>query len=152
MSPLGQRLYVKTQERDVAVATPTTLGVDPLRTRSPENEEQTIHPLYGYIYVTDREEGLVLVGVATLLDGNPANNFLDARRHVQSGRRPERRRHITIAGHYAYVLTPRGLVVVDLDDPLAADGDRPSSARRISTTRAASRSSSATRSSSTRRA
>ena len=35
----GQRLYVKTKFA-TAVATPTTLGVDPLRTRHPENEEQ----------------------------------------------------------------------------------------------------------------
>src|SRR5207247_370613 len=65
---------------------PTTLGVDPLRTRLPENEEQPIHRMYGFLYVADKEEGLVIVGdpnlkgkspgVRTLLDGNPANNFL----------------------------------------------------------------------------
>ena len=55
VSPLGQRLYVKTRYA-VAVATPTTLGVDPVRTRKPENEEQTIHPMYGYLYVTDRKK------------------------------------------------------------------------------------------------
>ena len=29
-------------------------------------------------------------------------------------------RHITLAGHYAYITADAGLVVVDLDDPLAA--------------------------------
>ena len=75
VSPLGQRFYVKT--KDAAwIASPTTLGVDPVRIRNPLNEEQPIHPLYGYLYVADREEGLILIGAATLLDGDPRNNFL----------------------------------------------------------------------------
>ncbi len=61
VSPLGQRLYVKTKYA-TAVASPTTLAVDPTRTQRPENEEQTVHPLYAYLYVTDREEGLVVIG------------------------------------------------------------------------------------------
>ena len=32
--------------------------------------------MYGYIYVADRYEGLILVGAATAIDGNPLNNFL----------------------------------------------------------------------------
>ena len=59
-----------------AVAAPSTLAVDPARTRRPDNQEQPIHSLYAYLYVTDREEGLVVSTAATLLDGNPANNFL----------------------------------------------------------------------------
>ena len=31
-------------------------------TQRPENEEQKIHPVYAYLYVTDREEGLVVIG------------------------------------------------------------------------------------------
>ena len=61
VSPLGQRFYVKTKDA-TALAAPTTLAVDPARTRRPENEEQPIHPLYAYLYVTDREEGLVVIG------------------------------------------------------------------------------------------
>ena len=81
VSPLGQRFYLPTKNA-VAVASPTTLGVDPLRTRIPENEEQPIHFMYGFLYVADKEEGLVVVGnpdlkakspgVGTLLDGNPS--------------------------------------------------------------------------------
>ena len=70
----------------------STLAVDPARQRLPENEEQPIHPLYGYIYIADREEGLVLSTAATLLDGNPSNNFLKRAGAVQPGRRAERRR------------------------------------------------------------
>ena len=47
----------------------------PLRTHRPENEEQPISPVYGYVFVTDRDEGLVMVNVGTLLDGDPTNNF-----------------------------------------------------------------------------
>jgi len=85
VSPLGQRFYVKTKNA-AAVGSPSTLAVDPLRTRIPANEEQSIALMYGFLYVTDAEEGLVVIGnpdlkskapgVGTLLDGNPANNFL----------------------------------------------------------------------------
>ena len=116
VSPLGQRLYVKTKYA-VAVATPTTLGVDPVRTRRPENEEQAIHPMYGYLYVADSEEGLILVGAATLLDGNPSNNFLTRALTFNPNGVLTGARRIVLAGHYVYVLTPRGLVVVDVDNP-----------------------------------
>ena len=75
VSPLGQRLFVRTKDARW-IASPTTLGVDPARRRNPENEEQPIHPLYAYLYVADAEEGLILINAATLLDGDPRNNFL----------------------------------------------------------------------------
>lgn len=123
VSPLGQRLFVKTSNA-MAVATPTTLGVDPLRTHKPENEEQKIHLMYGFLYVADADEGLIVIGnnkagVATLLDGNPANNFLTRAVTFNPDGVLTGARRITFAGHYAYILTPRGLVVVDLDNPLA---------------------------------
>src|SRR6185503_6386405 len=73
-SPLGQRFFVSTPDA-TCIASPTTLGVDPTRPRRPENEEQSVHPLFAFLYVTDREEGLVMVLAASLLDGDPANNF-----------------------------------------------------------------------------
>src|SRR5207245_8197260 len=75
VSPLGQRFSVKTKDARW-ISSPTTLAVDPARRRSPENEEQPIHPLYAYLYVADAEEGLILINAATLLDGDPRNNFL----------------------------------------------------------------------------
>ncbi len=77
VSPLGQRTSVKTKFA-AALALPSTMPMDPLRKTQflPENQEQPIHPLYRYAYVADREEGLVLVDVTTLTDGNPSNNFL----------------------------------------------------------------------------
>ena len=128
VSPLGQRLYVKTKYA-TAVATPSTLALDPLRKRFPENEEGPIHLMYGFLYVTDREEGLIvignrdaksrtLLGVATLLDGDPTNNFLDRAVTFNPGGALTGARRITIAGTYAYILTEKALVVVSLDDPL----------------------------------
>ncbi|MBZ5720198.1 MAG: hypothetical protein LAO03_07430 [Acidobacteriia bacterium] len=127
VSPLGQRFYLPTRYA-TAVATPTTLGVDPLRSHRKENEEQPIHLMYGFLYVADKYEGLVIVGdpnlkskspgVGTLLDGNPANNFLKRAMAFNPNGILNGARRITIAGTYAYVLCDRGLVVVDLNNPL----------------------------------
>ncbi len=128
VSPLGQRFYVKTKYA-TSVGSPSTLAVDPLRTRIPANEEQKIAPMYGFLYVTDLEEGLVVIGdpnlqgkspgVLTLLDGNPANNFLKRALAFNPNGVLNGARRITIAGHYAYILCNRGLVVVNIEDPLA---------------------------------
>jgi hypothetical protein len=112
----------------MAVASPSTLAIDPARTRSPENEEQPIHPIYAYLYVADKYEGLVVIGdsnpnsktpgVSTLLDGDPRNNFLKRALAFNPDGILNGARRITIAGTYAYILCDRGLVVVDLDKPL----------------------------------
>ena len=127
VSSLGQRFYLPTKYA-MAVATPTTLGVDPLRSHRPENEEQGIHLMYGFLYVADKHEGLVIVGdpnlkskspgVGTLLDGDPANNFLKRTLAFNPGGILNGARRIAFAGTYAYVLCDRGVVVVNLDSPL----------------------------------
>ena len=128
VSPIGQRFYVATKNA-LAVASPSTLAIDPLRQRLPENEEQSIHLLYGFLYVADQEEGLVVIGnrdlhskspgVGTLLDGNPANNFLKRAVTFNPDGVLTGARRITMAGTFAYVLTNNTLVVVDLENPLA---------------------------------
>jgi hypothetical protein len=127
VSPLGQRLYVSTKYA-TAVASPSTQALDPARARNPVNEEQAIHPLYAYLYVADKYEGLVVIGdpdpkskspgVSTLLDGDPRNNFLKRALAFNPDGILNGARRITIAGTYAYMLCDRGLVVVDLNDPL----------------------------------
>jgi len=127
VSPLGQRLYVPTKYA-TAVASPSTLALDPARSRRPENEEQPIHLLYAFLYVADKYEGLVIVGdpnlkskspgVSTLLDGDPRNNFLKRALAFNPNGILNGARRITIAGTYAYMLCDRGLVVVDLNNPL----------------------------------
>ena len=83
-----------------------------------ENQEQRFHPIYNYAVVTDAEEGLFLVNVNTLADGDPRNNRLRRAVTWNEGGVLAGARHITLAGHYAYIAAAAGLVVVDLDDPL----------------------------------
>jgi hypothetical protein len=125
-SPLGQRLYVRAPYT-TSVASPSTLALDPLRNRDAVNEESPVALLYGFLYATDLKEGLLVIGnpdlkskspgVLTLLDGNPANNFLKFSSFNPQGRLNGARR-MTIAGKYAYILCDRGLVVVDIGNPL----------------------------------
>jgi hypothetical protein len=147
VSRYGQKFYVKTKYA-TAVAAPTTLAVDPARWRVKTdgtmidpvsagkltgderrqllNEEQPIHPLYAYLYVVDKQEGLIVVNAATLLDGDPLNNYLkralDAKSYPNAAFNPGGAltggNNIVIAGIHAYITTEHGLVVVSLDDPL----------------------------------
>jgi hypothetical protein len=119
VSRFGQKFWVRTKYA-TAVAAPTTLAVDPARTRRPENEEQAIHPLYAYLYVADKYEGLILVNAATLLDGDPLNNYLKrAREAFNPDGALTGANNITIAGRYVYVTTDSALVVIDINEPLA---------------------------------
>jgi len=144
VSRFGQKFWVKTKYA-TAVAAPSTVAVDPARWRmtvdgrmvspeearnlSPEqllNQEQPIHPLYAYLYVVDKYEGLIVVNAATLLDGDPLNNYL--KRQLDESKYPngafnpdgalDDANNITIAGTTAYITTVHGLAVVDLSDPL----------------------------------
>lgn len=116
VSPVGQRLYVRS-EYATGVAAPTTIAPDPTRLHNPANEESAIHPLYGYLFVSDREEGLILVGAGTLLDGNPLNNYLERELTFNPDGLLDGAESVNIVGTYAYVCCDAGLVVVDLDDP-----------------------------------
>ncbi len=128
VSPWGQRFFVKTKFA-TSVGSPSTLAVDPLRQPIKENEETPPALFYGFIYVTDLEEGLVVVGnpdlkakspgVLTLLDGNPSNNFLKKALAFNPDGILNGARRITLAGTYAYILCNKGLVVVDLANPAA---------------------------------
>ncbi|CAN5633213.1 hypothetical protein BH10ACI3_BH10ACI3_13930 [soil metagenome] len=82
------------------------------------NEEGPIHPLYAYLYVADRVEGLVLVNAATLLDGDPRNNFLSRALTFNPDGALTGANNVTIAGNYAYITTDRELVIIDLATPL----------------------------------
>ncbi|WP_374414508.1 hypothetical protein [Novosphingobium colocasiae] len=82
------------------------------------NQEQAFRPIYSYAVITDAEEGLILVNVDTLADGEFRNNKLTRAvtwnpDHVLDGAR-----HVTLAGDVAYITATAGLVVVDLADPL----------------------------------
>lgn len=116
VSPLGQKFYVRTKHA-TSVAAPTTIAPDPTRTHDPLNAERPVHPLYGHIFVTDKYEGLILVGAGTLLDGNPLNNFLERSVTFNPDGILCGAESVTIAGTFAYVCCDAGLVVVSLEDP-----------------------------------
>ena len=88
------------------------------------NQEQVMRPIYSYAIITDAEEGLVLVDVTTMADGEFRNNKLKRLRLADGSEawNPDGvlsgARHITLAGNIAYIAATRGLVVVDLTDPL----------------------------------
>jgi hypothetical protein len=118
VSPLGQRLYVDTKDA-TSVALPTTMTIDAARKVLPENLEQPVHRIYDYAFVTDREEGVVVVGpLSVLLDGDPTNNFVKRQAAFNDGGALTGATSLTLAGTVGYATTPAGLVVLDLDDPL----------------------------------
>ena len=82
------------------------------------NLEQPFHPIYNYALISDSQEGLILVDVNTLSDGEPRNNQLSRALTWNEGGVLNGARHLSIAGHYVYVTTPDQLVVLDLDQPL----------------------------------
>lgn len=121
-SPLGHDTHVDSRNA-TCVALPTNQPVslgrnEAIRRDHPENQEQALHPLYRYAVVTDAEEGLILVDVETLADGEPRNNFLKRALTWNEGGVLDGARHVTLGGRYAYVAASAGLVVIDLDDPL----------------------------------
>lgn len=119
VSPIGQRTYVRTRDA-AAVALPSTMPMDPLRKTQflAANEEQPIHPLYRYAYLADRIEGLVIVDVTTLADGNPSNNFLSRALTFNPDDVLTDAAAITVAGRWLYLGSKKGLVVIDIDQPL----------------------------------
>lgn len=126
VSPLGQRFFVPTKYA-TSVCSPSTMALDPTRPKLPENQEQNVHLLYAFIYVTDLEEGLVIVGnplddkhgagVATLLDGDPENNFVGKLMSFNPNGALTGARSMRLHGTHAYLCTDNGLRVVDLSDP-----------------------------------
>jgi hypothetical protein len=69
------------------------------------------------VYVTDKYEGLILVQIATMIDGNPLNNFLKRELTFNPDGLLTGATSVTIVGTHAYVCCDAGLVVVGLDDP-----------------------------------
>ncbi|MCZ7648707.1 MAG: hypothetical protein M5U26_26195 [Planctomycetota bacterium] len=118
VSPLGQRLYVKSEDC-TQVISPTVLGVDPTRQppfmpRDPLNQEQAISPVYAFLYCLDRKEGLFTINAATLLDGDPTNNFME--RHLTFNPDGALTGAVNgiVTGNHLWVCADRGLVCVDI--------------------------------------
>ncbi len=122
VSPLGQRTRIHTKYA-TSVALPSTLALDPARLHIPENEEQPIDLFYAFVYISDREEGLVISNVATLVNGNPDDNFLKESETVRFNPNGvlTGATFVAAAGHRLYMTTPRGLYVIDVGE----DGNKP---------------------------
>jgi len=105
------------------VALPTNQPVYPPRNDGDlmrvTNQEQPFHPIYDYAFVTDSEEGLIVVDVTTFADGDLNNNFLERAATWNPDGVLTGARHITMGGHYLYITTTDSVVIVDADDPLA---------------------------------
>ena len=133
VSPLGQDTHIASKNA-TCVELPTNQPINSLRnagsneTLAPsqsyaavmreENEEQVMHPLYNYAYITDAEEGLILTNVNTLADQEPSNNFLTRALTWNQGGILNGARYLTIAGSRFYVSADAGIVELDMNDPL----------------------------------
>jgi hypothetical protein len=133
VSPLGQDTRIASKDA-TCVVLPTNQPINPLRNaglnepldfsanfdavmRGP-NEEQVMHPLYNYAYITDAKEGLILTNVNTLTDQEPRNNFLTRALTWNPGGILDGARYLSIAGSRFYVSADAGIVELDMNDPL----------------------------------
>ena len=120
-SPLGQDTHIASKNA-TCMALPTNQPIAPLRNQGDlmrvTNQEQPFHPSYHYAFITDAEEGLIVTNVDTLADGDPQNNFLTRAATWNPKGLLTGARHIALGGKYAYISTPTGLVIVDIDKPL----------------------------------
>ncbi|HVF62906.1 MAG TPA: hypothetical protein VNE58_02795, partial [Casimicrobiaceae bacterium] len=120
VSPLDQSIRVSSKNATCAQLA-TTQPVQPSRSRKPMmqevNLEQPMHAIYDYLFITDSEEGLILVDIDTLHDFEPRNNKLTRKVTWNEGGVLNGARHLHIAGTWFYVSTPAGVVVLDMDDP-----------------------------------
>ena len=120
-SALGQDTHIAAKNA-TCVALPTNQPVAPAKNQGErmrqDNLEQPMHAIYNYAVISDAQEGLILVDVNTLQDGDPRNNFLRRALTFDGGGVLKGARHVTLGGYYAYVTTDAGIVIVNLATPL----------------------------------
>lgn len=120
--PLGQKTIVPTRNA-TCVSLATTQPVHPPRNQGElmrdENLEQPFNSIYDYAVISDAEEGLILVDINTLADGEFRNNFLERALTWDADGALQGARHVTVAGNTLYIATPRGIAVVDVTEALA---------------------------------
>jgi len=118
-SSLGHDTHVDTKNA-TCMALPTNQAIAPTRNTlelRAANQEQPFSPIYSYAFVTDSQEGLIAVNVDTLADGEFRNNFFRRALTFNPDGVLNGARHITVAGDYAYIVTPTSLVTVHLTKP-----------------------------------
>jgi hypothetical protein len=117
VSPLGQDTHVSS-ENATGVALPTNMPVAPFKKQLSENLETPMHEIYHYAFISDSVEGLIVVNVDTLQDGEPRNNYLERELTWNEGGILTGAQFIYLTGARAFVGTPDKVVVLDLEDPL----------------------------------
>jgi hypothetical protein len=128
-SPMGDNTHVPSTDA-TCVALPTNQSIAPFRmqdtpeqlasgipTRA-ENQEAQFGEIYHYAFITDAKEGLIAVNVDTLGDREPRNNFLDRAMTWNENGILDGARHITIAGDNFYIAANKGIVVLNMKDPM----------------------------------
>jgi hypothetical protein len=113
-----QPIAVLRNDKMIAEQTQRAKGETPADVLAGLNQEQRFHPIYRYAFITDSEEGLIATDIDTLADGEPRNNFFRRAVTWNPGGVLNGARYITLGGHFAYIATPKAMVVVDLDNPL----------------------------------
>ncbi|MFC4594617.1 LVIVD repeat-containing protein [Sphingobium tyrosinilyticum] len=119
-SKLGHNAGVASKNA-TCMALATNQPVNPLRNTKELraiNQEQPFLPIYSYAAVTDSVEGLIMVNIETMADGEFRNNFLKRAVTWNPDGVLKGARHIQLAGQIAYITADVGLVVVDLADPV----------------------------------
>lgn len=119
-SELGHDTHVESKNA-TCVVLPTNQPIHATRNRTElnlkTNMEQEMHAIYDNMYITDSEEGLIVVDVNTLANGEPRDNFLTRKTTWNENGVLNGASHLTIAGDNFYITTPKGVVVVDMRDP-----------------------------------
>ena len=106
VSPLGQDTHIASKDA-TCVVLPTNQPINPPRNAGKQqpilpdvdfakvmredNEEQPMHPIYSYAYITDADEGLILTNVDTLQDRRAAQQLPHPRPDLERGRHPQGR-------------------------------------------------------------
>jgi hypothetical protein len=119
-SELGHDTHIESKNA-TCVVLPTNQPVHAARNRTElnlkTNMEQPMHAIYDDMYITDSEEGLIVVDVNTLANGEPRDNFLTRKVTWNENGILNGASHLTIAGYYFYITTPKGIVVLNMNDP-----------------------------------
>lgn len=120
-SRLGHDAHISTKNA-TCIVLPTTQPIHPDRNTGElmrvDNQEQPFHPIYNYAIITDAVEGLILTDVNTFADGEPRNNFIERALTWNEGGVLDGARHVTFAGHNLYIAADKGIVIVDVNEPL----------------------------------
>jgi hypothetical protein len=120
-SPIGQDTHIGSKNATCVVLA-TTQPVDPLRNASElmqgANQEQLMHAIYRYAFITDAEEGLIVTDITTLNDRDSRNNFLKRDLTWNENGVLNGARYLATAGDHFYVVTDTSIVVLDMTEPL----------------------------------